>query len=163
MIKRKTLTNEQALQKLRHYCSYQERCHSEVRSKLYQLGVYKKFHDELIAELIQQNYLNEERFAIAFARGKFKMNQWGKRKITQALKEKRVSEYCIKTALNQIPENDYLETLQKLVEKKIESLNGEKISLKKNMVAQSLIAKGFEPKIVLNHIQLLYPLPGQSE
>jgi regulatory protein len=163
MIKRKMLTNEQALQKLRHYCSYQERCHSEVRSKLYQLHVSKKFHDELIAELIQQNYLNEERFAIAFARGKFKMNQWGKRKIVQALKEKRVSEYCIKMALNQIPENDYLETIQKLVEKKIESLNGEKISLKKNSVTQYLIAKGFEPKLVLHHVQVLYPLPGQSE
>jgi regulatory protein len=150
MIKRKVLTNEQALQKLRHYCSYQERCHSEVRSKLYQLGVSKKFHDELIAELIQQNYLNEERYAIAFARGKFKMNQWGKRKIVQALKEKGVSEYCVKIALNQIDDKDYLETIQKLMLKKYETMNGEKIFVKRNKVNEYLIAKGFETKIVLN-------------
>jgi regulatory protein len=155
MLKRKTLTTEQALQKLRHYCSYQERCHSEVRSKLYQLGVSKKFHDELIAELIQQNYLNEERFAIAFARGKFKMNQWGKRKIVQALKEKHISDYCIKIALKQIAENDYVETIKKLAKKKFESLNGEKNSIKKNKVSEYLIAKGFEPKMVLHHLDTM--------
>ena len=158
MLKRKIPTTEQALQKLRHYCSYQERCHSEVRSKLYQLGICKKFHDELIAELIQQNYLNEERFAIAFARGKFKMNQWGKRKIVQALKERGVSDYCVKIALKEINEKDYLDTIQKLVEKKFESLNGEKISVKRNKVNEYLIARGFEPKIILNITQDLRPM-----
>jgi len=66
------LTKEQALQKLKHYCAYQERCHSEVRDKLFKLGVYKRFHDEIIASLIEENYLNEERFAIAYAGGKWR-------------------------------------------------------------------------------------------
>jgi regulatory protein len=158
MIKRKTLTNEQALQKLRHYCSYQERCHSEVRSKLYQLGVSNKYHDELIAELIQQNYLNEERYAIAFARGKFKMNQWGNRKIVQSLKEKHISDYCIKNALKQIPPDDYIETIEKLAQKKFASLNGEKFLVKKNKVNEYLIAKGFEPNLVLNVTQAFSPV-----
>jgi regulatory protein len=155
MLKRKSLTNEQALQKLRHYCSYQERCHSEVRSKLYQLGVSKKFHDELIAELIQQNYLNEERFAIAFARGKFKMNQWGKRKIVQALKEKKISDYCIKMALKQIEDNAYIETLEKLAKKKIELFNGElPINNKKNAITW-LISKGYERAMATSVVNAL--------
>jgi regulatory protein len=149
MVKRKMLTNEQALQKLKHYCSYQERCHSEVRSKLHQLGVTKKSHDELIAELIQQDYLNEERFAMAFARGKFKMNSWGKKKIVQALKAKQISEYCIKQALKQIGDNDYLEAIKKLATKKLEHLNGEKEPVKKNAAITYLVSRGFEAKEVM--------------
>jgi len=102
VLRKRSLTKEQALQKLRHYCSYQERCHSEVKTKLYQLGVSKTLWDEMIAELIQGNYLNEERFAMAFARGKFKMNHWGKRKIEFELKAKFISDYCIKKAMKEI-------------------------------------------------------------
>src|SRR5690242_15375551 len=111
MIQRKHLTKEQALQKLRHYCGYQERCHSEVKAKLYELGVWKKDHDEIISSLIEDNYLNEERFAIQFAGGRFRMKQWGRVKIKYELKQKQVSEYCIKKALQQIPEEDYQRTL----------------------------------------------------
>ena len=75
MLYKKSLTKEQALQKLKHYCAYQERCHSEVTEKLYSLGVWKKEHDEIISTLIEENYLNEERFAIAFAGGKFRVKQ----------------------------------------------------------------------------------------
>ena len=75
---RKTLTKEQALQKLRHYCRYQERCHAEAREKLWQLGVKKTEHDEIIAILIEDDYLNEERFAIQFAGGRYRQKQWGR-------------------------------------------------------------------------------------
>ena len=74
----KPLTKEQALQKLRHYCGYQERCHSEVKEKLWQLKVNRKEHDEIIASLIEDDYLNEERFAIQFAGGKYRVKQWGR-------------------------------------------------------------------------------------
>ncbi|MBP6234345.1 MAG: RecX family transcriptional regulator, partial [Chitinophagaceae bacterium] len=96
---KKYLTKEQALQKLKHYCAYQERCHSEVKEKLYQLGVWKKEHDEIIASLIEENYLNEERFAVAYAGGHFRIKQWGRIKIKYELKQKQVSEYSIKKAL----------------------------------------------------------------
>jgi|SRR6185369_11138986 len=144
MISRKNLTKEQALQKLRHYCSYQERCHSEVKTKLYELGIHKKLNDEIIAELIQGNYLNEERFAIAFARGKFKMNEWGKRKIEFALKEKFISDYCIKKSLKQIPEKEYLEILGKLAKEKYESLKGEQYLIRKKKTIDYLTSRGFE-------------------
>ncbi|MES2881389.1 MAG: RecX family transcriptional regulator, partial [Bacteroidota bacterium] len=91
-MQKKLLTKEQAAQKLRQYCGYQERSHFEAKQKLYELGVKKIYHDEIIAELIQEDYLNEERFAILFAGGKFRMKEWGRKKIVHALQEKRVSQ-----------------------------------------------------------------------
>jgi len=110
---KKYLTKEQALQKLKHYCAYQERCHSEVKEKLYQLGVWKKEHDEIIASLIEENYLNEERFAVAYAGGHFRIKQWGRIKIKYELKQKQVSEYSIKKALKQIEDEEYGKVLEK--------------------------------------------------
>jgi regulatory protein len=110
---KKQLTPEQALQKLKHYCGYQERCHNDVKEKLYNLGVRKSEHDAIMATLIEQGYLNEERFAIAFAGGKFRVNHWGRIKIKYGLKQKQVSDYCIRKALKQISEADYLSLLKK--------------------------------------------------
>ena len=148
MIRRKALTKEQALQKLRHYCSYQERCHSEVKTKLYQLGINKKLYDGIIAALIEGNYLNEERFAMAFARGKFKMNQWGKRKIEYALKEKFISDFCVRKSLKQIPEKDYRQTLEELVREKYDSLKGEQYLVRRKKTMDYLTGRGFEWQLV---------------
>jgi regulatory protein len=114
MVFKKQLTKEQALQKLKHYCAYQERCHSEVKEKLYSLGVWKKDHDEIIASLIEENYLNEVRFAIAYAGGKLRVKQWGRVKIRYELKQKQVSDYCINKALKQIHEEAYMAVLIQL-------------------------------------------------
>ena len=111
---KKHLTKEQALQKLKHYCAYQERCHSEVKEKLFNLGVWKKEHDEIISTLIEENYLNEERFAIAYAGGKWRVKHWGRVKIKYELKQKQVSEYCIKKALMAIDNDEYLNDSKKL-------------------------------------------------
>jgi regulatory protein len=143
------LTKEQALQKVKHYCSYQERCHSEVVSKLYELGVYKNEHDEIISTLIQENYLNEERFAIQFAGGRFRLKQWGKVKIKYELKGKQVSEYCIKKGLATIPSTDYWQTAQKLFDAKHKTLKSEKNSfIKKRKLQDYLLQKGFESEII---------------
>ncbi|MBL0146161.1 MAG: RecX family transcriptional regulator [Chitinophagaceae bacterium] len=143
------LSKEQALQKVKHYCGYQERCHSEVVSKLYELGVYKNEHDEIISTLIQENYLNEERFAIQFAGGKFRLKQWGKTKIKYELKSKQISEYCIKKALATIPLADYLKTAQKLFDAKSNTLKSEKnIYTKKRKLQDYLMQKGYEISII---------------
>ncbi|HVG11574.1 MAG TPA: RecX family transcriptional regulator, partial [Flavisolibacter sp.] len=96
---KKYLTREEAIQKLKQYCGYQERSHSEAVQKLWDLGVSKNEHDEIISVLIQEDYLNEERFAQLFAGGKFRIKDWGRKKILYGLKEKGVSEYNIKKAL----------------------------------------------------------------
>jgi regulatory protein len=145
----KVYTKEQAVQKLKHYCSYQERCHSEVISKLYDLGVSKKEHDEVLSTLIQENYLNEERFAIQFAGGKFRMKQWGKVKIKYELKTKQVSDYCIKKALATITYSDYLQTAQKLFDAKQKTLKTEKnIFIKKRKIKDYLQQKGYELALI---------------
>ena len=140
----KPLTKEQALQKLKHYCAYQERCHSEVRQKLYRLGVWKREHDEILATLIEENYLNEERFAIAYAGGKFRMNQWGVVKIKQALKLKQVSSYSINKALSCIDKKEFRKTAEKLASKKYASLKEEQLPARKKKTMDYLVAKGYE-------------------
>jgi regulatory protein len=149
MIIKKQITKEEALQKIRHYCDYQKRSHSETRKKLYSLGLWKNDVEDLLAHLIEENYLNEEGFAIAFARGKFRMKQWGKVKIKNELKLKQVSNYCINKALNEIKEEDYLHTFEKLAKKRIQSLKSEKnIFIKKRKVQDHLLQKGYEWELV---------------
>ena len=148
MVFKQQLTKEQALQKLKHYCAYQERAHQEVRDKLYQLGVWKKDHDEIIATLIEESYLNEERFAVAFAGGKFRIKQWGRVKIRYELKQKGVSEYSIKKAMKQIDEDSYQKTLQELASTKYRSLKQDQWMIRKKKTIDHLIQKGYEPELV---------------
>jgi len=143
------LTPDQALQKLRQYCAYQERCHSEVKNKLYEYGLNRREVDEILSTLIEENYLNEERFAIQYAGGKFRMKQWGRVKIKYSLRQKQVSEYCIKKALASIPEADYERTLQKLFDEKLRSLRSEKnMFTRKRKMQDHLLQKGYEPALV---------------
>ena len=152
-IYKKQLTPEQALQKLKHYCAYQERCHSEVKEKLYNLAIWKKEHDAIIATLIEEGYLNEERFAIAFAGGKFRVKQWGKVKIKYELKQKQVSDYSIKKALKEIKDEEYLAVLKKLAEEKKVSLQGEQYLVRKKKTMDFLLQKGFELELVKGAVE----------
>ena len=135
------------IQKLQHYCAYQERCHSEVKYKCLEIGLRGEEVDEAIAELVSENYLNEERFAIAFAGGKFRSNHWGRKKIVAELKQRQVSPYCIKKGLAEIDEDDYEQTLRSLAEKKYASLKGEQYLKRKHKVIQYLLQKGYEPEL----------------
>ena len=137
------------MQKIRHFCSYQERCHSEVREKLYSYGLWKNDTEAILSQLIEENCLNEERFALAFAGGRFRMKQWGRVKINFELKQKRISEYCIRIALAQFEESDYLRTLRDLALDKWEKLRKEKnIFIRKRKVQDYLLQKGYEPDLV---------------
>ena len=144
-MQKKHLTKEQALQKLRHFCSYQERSHSEVQQKLWDLGVWRSEHDEIISALIEDDYLNEERFAKQYAGGKFRMKDWGRKKIYFGLKEKGISDYLIRLALKEIDEEAYQKTLHNLARKKWDSLNGEQHLVRKKKTMDFLLQRGFEP------------------
>ena len=159
MWKRGAISPEQALQKARHYCGYQERCHSEVQEKLYSFGLRKPQVEAALATLIEENYLNEERFAIQYAGGHFRMKNWGRVRIRYQLKQKGVSEYCIKKALAEIDEEDYERTLAKLAEQKWEMLgdkadkDGEHNELRtflvrKRQLQEYLLHKGYEAEWV---------------
>ncbi|MEP6583680.1 MAG: regulatory protein RecX [Ginsengibacter sp.] len=142
-------TPGQAIPKIKHYCDYQERCHAEVRDKLYSYGLHKNEVEPIISLLISENYLNEERFAILYAGGKFRMNQWGKIKIKHALKFKQVSDYCIKKALKEIDETSYQKCFHKLADQKLKALRTEKnIFVKKRKLQDYLLQKGYENNII---------------
>jgi regulatory protein len=148
-MQQQNFTPLQALPKAKHYCAYQERCHSEVKDKLYGFGLNTKEVDQIISTLIEENYLNEERFAIQFAGGHFRSKKWGRVKIKYQLKQKQVSEYCIKKALKQIDEEEYLKTLQQLFDAKLKTLKSEKnIFIKKRKLQDHLLQKGFESDLI---------------
>ncbi|MFI5152604.1 MAG: regulatory protein RecX [Chitinophagales bacterium] len=143
------ISKEKALQKIRHFCGYQERSHKEVKDKLYTLGLWKSEVEEILAQLIEEDYMNEERFAKTFAGGKFRMKQWGRVKIRSELKKRNVSEYCIRQALNSIDEEAYQNTMDKLADKKLFMLKNEKnIFTKKRRLQDWLLQKGFEYDLV---------------
>jgi regulatory protein len=146
---KKQLTKEQALQKARHYCGYQERSHAEVKEKLYSFGLRRQEVEESLSQLIEEDYLNEERFAQQFAGGHFRMKQWGRVKITYELKQKRVSDYCIKKGLKEIDENDYIKTLDKLAAAKWDTFRGEtNLFIKLRKTQDYLLQKGYESGLV---------------
>ncbi len=145
MMERKNIGLEMAGIKIRQYCAYQERCHSEVMEKLFYFGLNEDESGEVVSQLISEDLLNEERFARAFAGGKFRMKGWGKNKIKAALKQKRVSDYCIRKGLEEIGEDDYQKLFEKLFREKSASLRSEKNKWKKMAAIRSfLLQRGFE-------------------
>lgn len=137
-----------AILKLRQFCAYQERSHQETKYKCLELGLRGEEVDEAIAELIADNFLNEERFAKAYAGGKFRIKQWGRKKIMMELKQKQVSAYCIKKGMEEIDEDDYIAVLHKLAAKKYQSLKGETALKRKYKTMQHLLQRGFEPELI---------------
>jgi regulatory protein len=152
MLQRKLLTKEQALQKIKHYTAYQERSHNEVKEKLYSYALRKTDVEEIISTLISENYLNEERFAVQYASGKFRIKHWGRMKIKYELQQKRISSYCIKKAIAAIDEKEYLSTLKKLAEKKWLTLKGEQYLSRHAKTQTYLMQKGYESNLVQNII-----------
>jgi regulatory protein len=156
-LENKNIGTEAAFSKLKYYCAYQERNHNEVKKKLYGYGLYKTEVEEIISKLIEENYLNEERYAIAYAGGKFRVNKWGKTKILYELKQKQISAYCIKKAMAFIHDEDYEKCLKKLAVDKLELLKKEQnVFTKKSKLQNYLMGKGYEfdwIKRVINELE----------
>jgi regulatory protein len=142
------LTLEQAFAKAKHYCAYQERNHTEVKEKLYGFGLRKAEVETLLSRLIEENYLNEERFARQFAGGKFRIKKWGRIKIAYELKQKRISPYNITKALEEIDEAQYQALVRKLVADKWKKLKNEQYITRQFKTQQYLLQKGFESNLV---------------
>lgn len=143
------ITDEKVgLAKAENYCAYQERSQQEVRDKLYEWGLYPNQVENIITRLIENNFLNEARFAVAYATGKFRQKGWGKIKIKQGLKLKKVSEPLIKKALNSIDGDDYLQMLNRIIEKKSATIT-EKLPYKRRYkLQQYAMSRGFEGDLV---------------
>jgi regulatory protein len=146
MVTPERLSKEQALQKIRHFCAYQERCHQEVKEKLYSFGLHREDTESLISTMIEEQYLDEERFAEQFAGGKFRMKHWGRKKIEFELRKRQVSAYCIRKGLAQIPEEDYQKTLEKLASDKYKTVSDEGPFTARAKTTDYLLQKGYEPE-----------------
>lgn len=144
----KYFTPEQAFQKAKHFCSYQDRSHYEVREKLYSFGLNKQEVELLLTQLIEEDYLNELRFAEQFAGGKFRIKHWGKLKITYELKNKRIGDYIIKKALLVIDDEAYQLALLKQATKKWNSLTKDTPIVKLTKTTAFLMHKGFENNLI---------------
>ncbi len=122
---------EEIKTRLERYCAYQERCHQEVKNKLRQLGAYRDTSDAVVSHLIQHDYLNETRFAMLYVRGKFSIKKWGKKRIINELKLRKITTYNIDKGLKQISEKDYQRTFDTLAQKRWKELKKRKNQLKK--------------------------------
>ncbi len=143
-----TYTVDEAQKKLENYCAYQERCHKEVREKLKDMKMIPEAIDKIIVHLIDHNFLNEERFAKAFVRGKFRIKKWGKNRLVRELKFRDISKYAIDVALKEIDEADYFETLDELTQKRIAQVKEKNSYKKKKKVADYLLYRGWESHLV---------------
>ena len=143
------IVRKDILVKAANFCAYQERTHAEVRERLQKWEVWGDDAEEIITYLITDNFLNEERFAKIFAGSKFRVKQWGRQKIKYELKARKLSEYCIKVGLAEIEDDDYIETLKTILDKKKHELRTEKQSIiLKQKLARYAIGKGFESALV---------------
>ena len=142
-----------ALQKMQRYCAFQERCHSEVRQKLIEISVYGDTLEEIIAELIADNYLNEERFASVFTLSKFHQKKWGKIRLKSELKARKISDYLIQKAVKEIPNEEYETTFAILSEKCWESINEKNTLKKRKKFCDYMLRKGWESDWVYEKVK----------
>lgn len=150
-----SVTVAEALRKMEHYCAYQERCHKDVEDKLKTMRLIPEAKEKIILHLLDQNFLNEERFAKAFARGKFNIKKWGKQRIVRELKFRNISPYNVKTALKEISEKDYFETFHKLAEKKYSALTEQDKNKKRKKLVDYLLYRGWETNLIYEKVNEL--------
>jgi regulatory protein len=149
----KSYTVAEAQIKLEYFCSYQERCHQEVVAKLYDLKMIPQAIDMIIVHLIEHNFLNEERFACSFARGKHRIKSWGKIRIVNELKFRKISQYNINTALKEITSDEYLETFHKLAENHWEYMRETNVIKKRKKFCDFLLRKGWESNLIYEKVK----------
>jgi regulatory protein len=151
------LTPSQAVIKAANFCAYQERCHKEVEDKLHEWGIFKKEAATIIGRLIEDGYLNEERFAKAYVGGKFRVKKWGRIKILQGLKSKYISPYCINIGMKEIDDFEYNKVLEELAIKKSKTIISGLPMAKRRKLFQYLIAKGFETEMCSDLAKKIFP------
>ncbi len=145
----------EATKKLERYCAYQERCHKEVIEKLRNMRMIPEAIDQIVGHLIQENYLNEERFAKSFARGKFNIKKWGKNRIVRELQFRDISAFNIKSALKEITNDAYMTTLDELAQKRLEAITESNPQKRKKELADYLLYRGWESHLVYDKVNEL--------
>jgi regulatory protein len=146
--KKKSFTVDEIKRKLENYCVYQDRCHKEVEQKMWEFHLIPEARELILLSLMKDNFLNEERFAKSYARGKFRIKSWGKQRIVRELKYRDISAYNVKTALKEIKETDYLEAIYRITENRNEVISEPNIYKRKKKLIDFLMRKGFENDLI---------------
>ena len=141
-----------AIKRLKNYCAIQDRCQWDILQKMNEWGLQENTKEHILEILITEKYIDEERFAISFSRGKFKIKHWGKNKIKHELKQKKISAVCINTGINEINDFEYKRTLEKLLKQKEIRTKEKNPFAKRNKIATFLIKKGFENSLVWERV-----------
>ena len=144
-----------AIERIKNYCALQDRCQWDVLQKLREWGLQQATKDHILEILITDKFIDEERFSISFCRGKFRIKNWGKRKIVNELKRKQISSICINTGLKEIDEKEYDLVLEKLFYQKERSIKDKNQFIRKTKIANFLIQRGFENNLVWDKIREL--------
>ncbi|TDQ21932.1 regulatory protein RecX [Tenacibaculum caenipelagi] len=152
---KQVFTVEEIKRKIEHYCVYQDRCHKEVEEKLKEYRLIPEAREHILLHLLEHNFLNEERFAKSFARGKFRIKKWGKERIVRELKFRDISVYNIKSALKEIDEDEYIKALYELVEKKNASISENNQFKRKKKIADYLLYRGFESNLIYEALKTI--------
>jgi len=152
MFQKKSFTVEQIKHKIENYCVYQDRCHKEVKKKMKEYNLIPEAKEMILLSLMQDNFLNEERFAKSFARGKFRIKNWGKQRIVRELKFRDISAYNIKTALKEIEEEEYVKTIYSITENRNNVISEPNIYKRKKKLVDFLMRKGFENELIFKTV-----------
>ncbi|MCK0146291.1 RecX family transcriptional regulator [Arenibacter sp. F26102] len=148
---------DEATRKLEGYCAYQDRCHKEVISKLRTMNMIPEAIDVIVGHLIKENYLNEERFARSFARGKFNIKKWGKNRIENELKYREISKYNIRLAMEEIDSKEYLKSFNSLAKKRLAEIREKDLQKRRKKLADYLLYRGWESGMVYEKVYELVP------
>jgi regulatory protein len=144
--------NTYILDKAKGYCAYQERCIADVRKKLSEWKVKTEAANKIIHQLQQEDYINEERYARVFAGGKFRIKKWGRKKIIASLRAKGIAEHHISIGLEEISEDDYLQALRSLIEKKRKSIKDPHSRTARNKLINYILSCGYESHLVFDNL-----------
>jgi len=152
-----TYTIERTKKKMEYYCSYQERCHQEVENRLKSMDLITEAKEYILLHLLEHDFLNEERFSKSFARGKFRIKKWGKQRIVRELKFRNISDYNIKSALNEINNDEYSNTFNEIAKKRLVAIKEGNIYKKRKKLADYLLYRGWETELVYKKVIELVP------
>lgn len=153
----KIYTLDEAKRALERYCVYQERCHKEVRQKLFDMRMIPEAVDEVVVHLLQHDFLNEERFARAYVRGKFKHKHWGRARLVQELKQKQISKFNIESALKELDDLDYYGAFEALATQRCQQIKEPNTYKKRKKLADYLLYRGWESALVYEKVIELIP------
>lgn len=156
---KQVFTVDEIKRKIEQYCVYQDRCHKEIEKKLTEYNLIPEAKEYILLHLLEHNFLNEERFAKSFARGKFRIKKWGKERIIRELKFRDISSYNIKTALKEVDEEEYLKTIYRITKKRNGVISESNIYKRKKKLIDFLMRKGYESNLIFETINEVLKKP----